>query len=256
MIDTRSIHEQLLEQCQQELASGKWLTGDRFPSERELSAQHGISRATANKVLARLISEGWLEHQRGIGCFVAERSTLFTSLQNLESFTAFAEKLGLPCSTKVLTLKTQKQGEPNIRKSLGLSNGDPLWYLERLRCLDGQAVIYERRWLPASLFPGLTRKKLQGSFYRLCREQYQLNVSSETLQIQTTSPDHSLLSDWSSPAFVFRGVAGTAEDQPVWHQEISYRGDAFELRSVTGPSLPYPEFGLVFRGFHSKPTIK
>ncbi len=84
--ETRPIHEQLIRLCQEELEAGRWQPGQQFPSS-VICARHGVSRATANKVLSKLASEGWLEMRKGIGCFVAERPTLFTSLRRIESFT-------------------------------------------------------------------------------------------------------------------------------------------------------------------------
>ncbi len=256
MIDTRSIHVQLLEKCQQELTAGKWATGDRFPSERELASEHGISRATANKVLARLISEGWLEHQRGIGCFVSERPTLFASLHHLESFTDFAYKLGCTPVTEVLRLEKQPEGDAHIRKILELSPEEPMWFMERNRSLDSQQVIYEQRWLPASLFPELTQSMLSESFYKLCSETYKLEVCGETLNIRVHTREQTKIADWKEGAFAFTGTGNTHQEKPLWYQRIFYRGDAFELRSVSLPSQPYPEFGLVFRGMNQNSENK
>ncbi|MBZ6135386.1 GntR family transcriptional regulator [Streptomyces olivaceus] len=43
------------------LASGKYSSGDKFPSERSLTEEPGIDRTELRQVLARLISEGALE---------------------------------------------------------------------------------------------------------------------------------------------------------------------------------------------------
>lgn len=50
MIETRPVHELLRERCQKELAM-----------------QFRIFRGTANKVLAKLASESWLELRKGLG---------------------------------------------------------------------------------------------------------------------------------------------------------------------------------------------
>ncbi|MFN9913156.1 MAG: GntR family transcriptional regulator, partial [Pirellulaceae bacterium] len=43
---------------------------DRFLTEREIADRFGVSRPTANKALASLVSEGLLEFRRGVGTFV------------------------------------------------------------------------------------------------------------------------------------------------------------------------------------------
>jgi DNA-binding GntR family transcriptional regulator len=46
--------------------------GDRFLTERQVSEQFGVSRATANKALANVVAEGVLEFRKGVGTFVRE----------------------------------------------------------------------------------------------------------------------------------------------------------------------------------------
>ena len=43
---------------------------DQFLTEREVAEKFQVSRATANKSLASLVSEGFLEFRKGVGTFV------------------------------------------------------------------------------------------------------------------------------------------------------------------------------------------
>jgi GntR family histidine utilization transcriptional repressor len=53
------------------LASGEWATGERIPSETELTARFGASRMTVHHALKALSAEGWLRRVKGLGTFVA-----------------------------------------------------------------------------------------------------------------------------------------------------------------------------------------
>jgi GntR family histidine utilization transcriptional repressor len=53
--------------------SGDWPSGQRVPSENELTAQFGVSRMTVNRALRELTAEGWLTRVQGAGSFVAEQ---------------------------------------------------------------------------------------------------------------------------------------------------------------------------------------
>jgi GntR family transcriptional regulator len=55
--------------------SGQYRPGDLLPSDRELAAEWGVSRATAQKSLAALRSEGIAEAQVGVGTRVAALPT-------------------------------------------------------------------------------------------------------------------------------------------------------------------------------------
>lgn len=54
---TMKVYETLREQ----LASGRYVPGDKFPSERALAEELGIGRTALRQVLARLVAEGALE---------------------------------------------------------------------------------------------------------------------------------------------------------------------------------------------------
>ena len=47
--------------------SGKLKPGDKFPSEYELADKYNVNKTTANKVVARLVSAGFLRRTRGRG---------------------------------------------------------------------------------------------------------------------------------------------------------------------------------------------
>jgi len=66
--DTR--FERLTDHYRDVIMRGHLKPGDRFPSARELSEQHGVGRTTAGRVHGTLISLGLIEHRPGIGTFV------------------------------------------------------------------------------------------------------------------------------------------------------------------------------------------
>ena len=185
MIETRPVHEQLLDLYHRRLAEREWAVGGRFPSEREMAQEHGVSRATANKVLAKLVSEGHLELRKGLGAFVAQRPTLFASLQRLQSFTEFARNHGYKPETEVVSFEISDQAPHGIseRHSLGKTR----WiYIERLRRADGVLVIFEKRWLPECLYQGLQSSDLEGSFYELSQVRYKAITAKQDTVISVS----------------------------------------------------------------------
>lgn len=247
MIETRSVHEQLIKLCQQDLAAGRWKAGAQFPSERELAAQHGLSRATANKVLAKLVSEGWLEMRKGIGCFVAERPTLFTSLRRVESFTDFATEQGHRPSTKLLELEHRNDAPEVVRAALQLKRSARVIFMRRLRLVDDEPVILEERWLPSVLYPELNEKSLEGSFYQLCRERYGIVVQREEAEVRAAIAPVWPGVEWAVPALRLEGVGFDAAHQPLWYQVLHYHGGRFTLSNVVDNAAAIPRLALNFQ---------
>lgn len=246
MIETKSVHEQLISLCQQELSGGDWQAGQQFPSERALAARHGVSRATANKVLAKLVSEGWLEMRKGLGCFVAERPTLFTSLRRIESFTDFAAEQGYQPSTKVLEFEPRHEAAERIREQLQLGDADRVIFVRRLRLIDRKPVILEERWLPAKLYPRVTAKRLEGSFYQLCREKYALSVQREEAEVRAAIAPAWPGVNWSAPALRLKGVGYDERHRPLWSQVLHYHGECFALSNVVDSAAAMPRLALNF----------
>lgn len=60
----------LVQALLQPILSGAWAPHDRLPSEHDLAARHGVSRAVVREAIARLKSDGYLETRTGKGAFV------------------------------------------------------------------------------------------------------------------------------------------------------------------------------------------
>jgi GntR family transcriptional regulator len=67
---------QVVRHISEQIARGELVPGDKIPSEREMREQWGISKATANKVVAQLKAEGYVYARVGVGTVVASPSGL------------------------------------------------------------------------------------------------------------------------------------------------------------------------------------
>jgi len=246
MLEVRPVGEQLLDLCLEGLRKGSWAVGDRFPSERELAETHGISRATANKVLAKLVSEGWLEMRRGLGTFVANRSSFSASLREMDSFTDFARKLDLEPTTRVESFVCMEDPGKLLLEELGLTEAESIISFERTRRVGSIPVIFERRWVPERLFPGLNAKMLEASFYRLCREQFGHSLLREDHEVRAIASPASAGFPKSVPALCLRGQGYLSDGQTLWHQEVYYRGDGFVMQYNGASSQKRSSFSFNF----------
>ncbi|MGH9561151.1 MAG: GntR family transcriptional regulator, partial [Terracidiphilus sp.] len=64
------IHRQIYEAWQRGILSGRFTSGDRLPSTRELAITLAVSRSTVTQAYEQLISEGYLQAASGSGTFV------------------------------------------------------------------------------------------------------------------------------------------------------------------------------------------
>lgn len=76
-------HTEIAREIRSEIASGKYGTGGRLPSEAQLVSRFGVSRPTAAQALRTLEHEGLVERRPGSGTFVTRPPTTRSALQQL-----------------------------------------------------------------------------------------------------------------------------------------------------------------------------
>jgi GntR family transcriptional regulator, hexuronate regulon transcriptional repressor len=64
------LYQELARKLIEELAAGKYAVGDRLPAERELSAEHDVSRPTVREAIIALEVQGLVEVRVGSGAYV------------------------------------------------------------------------------------------------------------------------------------------------------------------------------------------
>lgn len=163
--------------------------GAPMPSEAELMAQTGVSRATIRRAVTDLGHEGILRSRRGLGTFVL-RPKVDEPLLVLQSFTEIVSALGRVPSTRVLSF-ARVRAAPEIADRLGLQPGAFVYALERIRSVDGVPCILEHQYLNAALVPGLTETDAQGSIYGVIEARFGIRLVDgvETIQAVKAPPE-------------------------------------------------------------------
>src|SRR5919106_314321 len=83
-------------------------TGDAIPSERQLSADLGVSRLTVRAALDDLVREGQLVRRRGAGTFVSEPK--IAQELTMTSFTEDMRRRGMTPASRTLDLRVVQAG--------------------------------------------------------------------------------------------------------------------------------------------------
>lgn len=241
------MYQQMNEILRELLKTDEFAAGDQFLTERQIADRFQVSRPTANKVLGGMVAEGLLEFRKGIGTFVCS-PRLNYDIQTLVSFTEKVKEAGKIPGTRLLRFERIKASETHAEVAchLQVEGNCELYAITRLRLADRVPVILENRWVPASIFPGLTRQELRGSFYSLCRRKYGLHIaeSDQTIRaVKLIGKDARTLEIGAgSPAFLVSAV-GYSGNRPTWWEKTLYRGDAYEFhraRSSPGRLIELP----------------
>ena len=213
--------------------------GDRFLSERDICSRYGVSRATANKAICALVTEGILTYKKGIGTYVADKP-LHYDLSQLISFTAKAEEAGKVPSTDVLVfdeLPASTLSAP-LQAALKPEADETVYYMERLRFADGVPVIYEKRYLRSNMLRPLDAADLRRSLYTLIESRTHLTIQTADQTVSAVIPtarEAELLTiPIHTACFQIRSTGYLENGQPIWYETTLYRGDVYEFSGKLG----------------------
>jgi GntR family transcriptional regulator len=215
--------------------------GEAIPSERQLSAELGVSRLTLRAALDELAREGYVVRRRGSGTFVSEPK--IAQELTMTSFTEDMRRRGMEPGSRTLTLEVVPAGA-RLGRFLHVSPSEPIVVAKRLRLADRETMAIETLHVREALVPGLTRRDLDGkSFYELLRERYRIVIAggAQTIEPTVTNEEESeaLGVPLHSPAFLFERVTHSEQNEIVEFVHSIYRGDRYRL--VTDlTALPSP----------------
>jgi GntR family transcriptional regulator len=243
IMDPSIVRDPVYQQLNQRLRSlvrREYQSGQKFLTEREIVQRFAVSRATANKALASLVSEGLLEFRKGIGTFVRQPAISY-DLRSLVSFTEKARVAGKSPSTSLLTFGQLKASEvdPRIAERLRVAGPDSVWELDRIRAIDGLPVILEHRYVVGNHCPKLTRLQAERSLYQAWTEVHHLQIAGadETVRAVLLKDEEAihLKLPAGSPALEVVAVGFLQGEIPLWWERTLYRADQYEFHSRLGP---------------------
>jgi GntR family transcriptional regulator len=205
--------------------------GDAIPSERQLSADLGMSRLTVRAALDDLVRDGYLVRKRGSGTFVSEPK--IAQELTMTSFTEDMRRRGMVPGSRTLELRTTTAG-PWLGRILHVSPSEPIVIVKRLRLADDETMAIETLHVRASLVPGLSAADLEShSFYTLLSERYGIDIvgGRQTIEPTVTDEEESAVLGvpLHSPAFLFERTTNSRVGEIVEYVRSLYRGDRYRL---------------------------
>lgn len=258
------LYYQLVELLRQRIRSGELRSGERLPSEVDMSKQTGVSRMTVRQALTFLAREGLLEIKPGVGTFVAEPKLTYDAL-HLLGFTEEMMSRGETVRSEVIE-QSVTIPPPYVASELRLWQEDPVVKVVRLRFVEDTPLLLETSFVPAALCPGLEIEDLAGrALYELLEREYGLRLewARQSFEARAASELEQKLFGVESGTgnIVLEGVSYTDQDLPVEYFAATYRGDRFKFtvesrRQSREENSGAPRVGVVLIGEDSsRPSI-
>ena len=203
-----------------DLEAGAWKPGEAIPSELDLAARFGVSQGTVRKAIDALADENLLVRRQGKGTFVATHTEEKVSGPRFLRIRRDDGVDEYPAS-RIVDLRRGK-ASAEVARLLELKPGEPVLVVRRVLELEGAPVVLDEITLPAGLFRGLTRARLdayRGSMYGFFETEFGVRMlkAHEKLKAIAAEPDAAALLGIAAgtPLLAVERVTNTYGERPV-----------------------------------------
>lgn len=229
---TSSVREELARRIER----GEWRPRDRLPSEPDLAASLGVSRATLREALRSLAEDGFVHRIQGSGTFVTHRPRLRNNLDVNFGVTDLIRSMGMEPGSREVRVGESASSEEDAR-ALGLELGDPVLSIERVRTADGRPVVFSVDLLPLRVLGNREGLGVDGSsVYDLLEHEAGIVVQRGVASLRPANADRRLADLLAVPEgtllLYIHQVDFDGEGRPVLLSHEHHVADAFEITVV------------------------
>lgn len=172
-----------------QICSGVMNQRQKLPSERELSELFETTRITIKDALVSLETEGLIYREERRGWFVSPERVRYNPLSRCHFHQMIAEQNRI-AETKVVQVRSVLATQDYAR-AMQITRMTPVHIIERLRFIDGRAVLFVENCLIAALFADILREDLAGSLTGLYARKYGYRTQRSRFDVvPTAAPVH------------------------------------------------------------------
>ena len=253
-------HEQVSSWIRDQIERKIWEADDQLPSENQLGQQFSVSRITIRRALQTLESDGLIYKRQGLGSFV-RRSPVRQGLVQPADFVQDMTAAGLRAHSEVLLFEAEQPAK-KVMRALGLTDGQKVVRLDRLRFGDDEPIAFDSTWLPAMYARLLDDSDLASeTIYTILERDYDIPIKRGRFRIEAVNAPNDVAGHlnipWGRALLVIERTSYSEKGQPVYFQRRYCRCDrvAYELEVDSGQGkdgnaasrLPLLEFEPVFK---------
>lgn len=177
------------------IGAGTYQPGEQLPSQNELAAELGISRATLREALLSLEQEGMVVMKHGVGTFVTPgyAHRLESGLEHLETILELATRQELDVSFYDLQVD-EGRADQALADALQVVPGTPVTSVRRVIQVDGTPVAYMSDVaLYSILAPSDIDESFNGSVLDLLRRKPDLHIARAVANIVAVNAEGDLI---------------------------------------------------------------
>lgn len=225
-----SIYTDLVDKIKDETYS----PGDKIPGELKLSSMYDVSRETVRKALSLLVENGYIQKSQGRSAIVLDTKKLKISGSTLSSFKQMKSDSN---DTEIELLKNKKEKLPkHLSEQMALDENTQVIALERLRKIQGRAVILEKVFVLTSVVEVITLEAVYNSLFEYIEQITNLKIgyARRHLTIEKVTDEDKMLLDIGKDTHVavIRSEVYLEDTRLVQLHESRHRVDTIDYYDI------------------------
>lgn len=180
----KSKFEQIYKDLKEKIESGDYAYQDLLPSENTMVSIYNCSRNTIRRALSKLTEQGYVQplHGKGVRVIYQPIDQAAFTIGGIESFKESAIRNHRKRHTEVLQF-AEITADERLAAKTGFPIGSELYYLQRVRFLDGIALILDINMFLKSLVPNLTKEIAENSIYEYIENDLGMSIVTSKRKI-------------------------------------------------------------------------
>jgi GntR family transcriptional regulator len=217
-----------------EINDGNLKVGDQLPTEDSLIERFEVSRITVRRAIQNLVSRGLVEIRRGKGTFVAAPK-ITQDLTELSGFVEDMHAVGRKPTARVIG-KDIVTADTTVAGQLGLTKGERVVRIRRVRLADGIPLSFDETYLPLELGKKIITNNLKTEpIFSLLERKYDVPLIEAEYKLEAVVAEAEVAAalrvKQGSPIFRIERTSYSTGGRPVDYEKLYYRGDL--VRFVT-----------------------
>ena len=159
-------YDKIFNDLRMKIESGTYAMQELIPSEHKLIQEYQCARNTLRRAISELSAQGYVQimHGKGVRVIYQPRRPSKYSLGQIVSFREASAKNTQTTKTKVV-LFTEIAVDERVHARTSFPIGLDIYYIQRVRYIDGKALIIDHNFFRKDIVPALTEKICSGSIY-------------------------------------------------------------------------------------------
>lgn len=235
----KSIYEDIFIDLKNKIEQKEYEYGSLLPSENELIKVYACSRNTIRRAISKLTNMGYTQpiHGKGVHIIYAKTNEYpqFFDLNSIDGLGQSAKKHGFIVENEVLDFSVLKVNE-HLSKKSGFTEGVEVYFIQRLRKVDGVNKMLDNTFLRKDMFPNLKKENVEKSLFDYIEKKTNIIVQTIkrniTIERATSFDEKHLHLDGYNCLAIINSNVYSADGIQIEYTESRNRPDLFAYNTV------------------------